>query len=388
MSKVRITSLSVLIILVISGYALPGETFRFAIFSDSRGNLITNACSDDNSGVSTILPLLRDHVLNIHETTPIELVLFPGDMMAGYFPRDALSTAECNRIQLTRWRDIMKPFSDKGIPIRVTAGNHEAASYDLSKGDIRCGEHSRAYLPAFENFQVFKEVLGDMLGEKNGPKSDLGLTYSFDIHGCHFAVITSYTMYENNSFSNETMQWLDSDLKAAHEKGLKLFVVSHSPAFPGGGHTWDSLPFFDPTYTCFDYSGIDRRKERDRFWNVLKRHGVLAYLCGHEHNTQVQLVDGVWHVIAGGLTQKLYKFNGAEDDTKRNLILYDGHFQNPRASVNWPWDYNKKSHWGWAMITVQENSVTMDVYGTSKQPESFQDLKKLKSFTLWEADKR
>lgn len=384
----KIPLLSFLVIVVFSTLAFADDVFHFAVFSDSRGNLTTNSCSDDNSGVSTTLPLIRDHVLRLHQKTPIRLILFPGDMMTGYFPRDASSTAECNRIQLTAWRNIMKPISDKGIPIRVTVGNHEAATFDLSKGDVKCGQHSPAYLPAYENFQVFKEVLGGMLGENNGPKSDLGLTYSFDMNGCHFAVIASYTMYENNSFSNETMQWLDSDLKAAREKGLKLFVASHPPAFPGGGHTWDSLPFLDPTYTCSDYSGVDRRKERDRFWNMLKKHGVLAYFCGHEHNTQIQLVDGVWHVIAGGLTQKLYKFNGAEADTKRNQILYDGHLQNPRVTVNWPWDESKQSHWGWVMITVQKDNVTMDVYGTSKQPESFQDLKKLKSFTLWETGKR
>ncbi|MGO8878912.1 MAG: metallophosphoesterase family protein [Desulfomonilaceae bacterium] len=386
MKRLGITLTTLLTILVLSTATFAEDKFRFAVFSDTRGNLITKSCSDDNAGVSSILPLVRDHVLKINETKLIRLVLFPGDMVTGYFPRDAGSTSECNRVQLGKWREVMKPLLDKGIQVRVTVGNHEVGTFDPSKEDVSCGKHGRPYLPSYQNFQVFKDVLGDMLGEDNGPKSNLGLTYSFDVDGCHFAMISAYTMYENNSFSNETMQWLDNDLKTARDKGYKLFVASHPPAFPGGGHTWDSLPFFDPSYTCSDYSGIDRRKERDRFWNMLKKHGVIAYFCGHEHNTQIQLVDGCWQATIGGLTSELYKFNGAEGDTRRNLILYDGRFQNPKASVNWPWDENNEmSHWGWALVTVDDERVTMDIYGTEKLPESVDDFKKLKTFTLREA---
>ncbi|MGC8605184.1 MAG: metallophosphoesterase family protein, partial [Desulfomonilaceae bacterium] len=327
MKNQNILTLAFALVVAYSAVVGAEEKFRFAVFSDTRGNLITKSCLDDNAGISSILPIVRDHVLKINETEPIHLVVFPGDMVTGYFPRDADSTAECNRIQLTKWRQIMKPFLEKEIMVRVTIGNHEAEAFDPSKEDIGCGEHGQQYLPSYENFQVFKDALGDMLGEGNGPESDLGLTYSFDLDGCHFVVLTSYTMYENNSFSNETINWLDKDLEIAKDKGYKLFVTSHPPAFPGGGHTWDSLPFFDPTYACSDYSGIDRRKDRDRFWNILKKHKVIAYFCGHEHNTQIQLVEGCWQVTIGGLTSELYKFNGVEDDTQRNLILYEGHFQ-------------------------------------------------------------
>ena len=100
-------------------------------------------------------------------------------------------------------------------------------------------------------------------------------------------------------------------------------------------------------------------------------------------------MDGCWQATIGGLTSELYKFNGAEGDTRRNLILYDGRFQNPKASVNWPWDENNEmSHWGWALVTVDGQSVTMDIYGTAKRPESVNDFKILKTFILWEKDKR
>ncbi len=383
MKKRKIMLIAVVSILTFSALVSAEDKFRFAVFSDSRGSLTTKRCSDDNSGVSAILPLVRDHLLRINETTPIQLVLFPGDMITGYFQRDAASTSECNRVQLAKWREIMEPILKKRIMIRVTVGNHEAGTFDSSKGDVRCGRNGHRYLPSYQNFQVFKDVLGDMLAPDNGPKSDLGLTYSFDLHGCHFVVLSAYTMYENNSFSNETMEWLEKDLDSAGSRGYKIFVASHPPAFPGGGHTWDSLPFYDPTYACSGYSGIDRRKERDRFWNILRKHGVTAYFCGHEHNTQIQLVEGCWQATIGGLTSKLYKFNGAIGDVQRNLILYDGHFQNPKAAVNWPWDEtDRKNYWGWALVTVEGQNVTMDIYGTDKRPESVADFNKIKTFTL------
>jgi len=147
---------------------------------------------------------------------------------------------------------------------------------------------------------------------------------------------------------------------------------------------WNSLSFFDPSYTCNDYSGIDRRKERDRFWNILKKHKVVAYLCGHEHNIQIQNVEECWHVVSAGLTEKLYPLNGSPKDTQRNQILYDRAWQNPRASTIWPWNDGQQTLWGWCLITVQGTRITLDVYGSSHKPESVEDLRKLKTFVLQE----
>jgi hypothetical protein len=191
-------------------------------------------------------------------------------------------------------------------------------------------------------------------------------------------------MLQNNSFSEETLKWLESDLAQARRAGLRLFVASHPPAFPGGGHMWNSLSFFDPSYTCDDYSGIDRRKERDRFWNILKKHDVVAYFCGHEHNIQIQNVEGCWHVVSAGLTERLYPLNGSSTDTQRNRILYDGAWQNPRASTIWPWKDGPKTVWGWCLVTVEGPKITLDVFGSSHKPESANDFKKLKTFVLRE----
>ena len=370
------------LLLVETGCGADDQIFRFAVFSDTRGQLKTDKCIDDNFGVAHTLEPVIKSLLAKNVSDPIRLVLFPGDMVSGGAKRDAASVAECNKIQLLHWRETVKPILDAGIKFAVTVGNHEVVERDYTAPQQRCSEHSGAYTPALENFKIFRGVLGDMLPGHDGPESDLGLTYSFDMGGCHFVVLASYTMSQNNSFSDETMKWLARDLSEAKSKKMITFVASHPPAFPGGGHMWNALPFFDPDYTCNNMKGIDRRKERDLFWNLLKKNNVVAYFCGHEHNTQVQEVEGVWQVVSAGLTSRLSPLNGSPWDKQRNTILYEGKFQNPLASVNWPWDDSKKAYWGWCLVTVAGKKVTMDVFGSDILPTKESDLKLLKSFVL------
>jgi len=379
--------LLVVFFLFIHVEGVSGDAFRFAVLCDGRGRVETTRCTDENSGVSSIVPVVVGDILARHGATPIPLVLFPGDMISGLLKRDAPSVAECNRIMLTHWLSVVKPLLDAGMVMRITSGDHEARILNELELSKACSKHYPPYVTSLENFQVLRDVLKDMLGEHEGPSSDLGLTYSFDMNGCHFAVLTAYTMFRHHSFSNEALRWLDRDLTKARKSGLKCFVAAHPPAFPGSRHMWDSLPFYDPSYECDDYDsryGIDRRRERDRFWSILKKHNVIAYFCGHEHNIQVQRVEGVWHVLSGGLTERLYPLNGAGPAGETNLILYEGKAQNPRASLAWPWGESRKPYWGWCLVSVEEDRVMMEVYGTDIKPTTGTELKKLKAFTLWE----
>ena len=387
------------------------EDFRFAVLCDSRAHAEAKTCS---KGVSAVLKVMVQDIVARSESAGIKLVLFPGDLILGLWKKNRESVAECNRAALEEWRKTMQPLVDNGMKVRVTAGNHEAGvalitgvRQDKCKknddeemnpasggGEMKrtfrakssrvCGGYSHQYLPKRENFEVFRTVLAEMLEPGADPGLGMGLTYSFDQGPCHFAVLNAYTMFENNSFSNGALQWLDCDLGDARERGKLLFVASHPPAFPGSKHMRDSLPFFDPDYSCENYSGIDRRKERDRFWNILKKHNVVAYFCGHEHNMQVQRVKGVWQVVAGGVTEKLKPLNGAPEDPRPNTILYNGLLQNPRASVIWPWNQTKKAYWGWCMVSVsaETNRTTMQVFGSAERPKEPEDLSLLKTFVL------
>jgi len=373
-------------LLPVANGALAQDAFRFAVVSDSlAGNeWKTEKCTDENSGVGTILPVMVQHLLGIHKSRPVSLILYPGDLIAGRRNRDKATVAECNLVQLQRWREIVSPLVDAGIPIRITVGNHDAESTVPHR--VRCGQHNWLYMPDMANFEALVKVCGDMREGVQGPASDLGWTYSFDMGSMHFIMLNAFTMFENNSFSNETIKWLIDDLEKAQTDGRTIFVASHTPAFPGGtDRIWSSLPFYDPTYNCEGYQpprGIDRRNQRDRFWNILKQHKVVAYFAGHDHNLQVQQVEGVWHVIAGGLSEELDPLNGAKQDKNSNRILYDGEWQNPRALELWPWMDDQKSYWGYVLATIQAERMTLEVYGTNTRPQAPDEIKLLKTFEL------
>jgi predicted phosphodiesterase len=72
----------------------------------------------------------------------------------------------------------------------------------------------------------------------------------------------------------------------------RIFVVGHEPAYPQPDvdngrlrHETDSLN----AYVA----------HRDRFWDLLKGKGVVAYICGHTHNYSLVKIDGVWQLDAG-----------------------------------------------------------------------------------------
>jgi hypothetical protein len=84
--------------------------------------------------------------------------------------------------------------------------------------------------------------------------------------------------------------WLVADLSATDK--THIFVFGHEPAYPQPDadngrvrHLGDSLDQYPAN--------------RDRFWNLLRDEGIVAYVCGHTHNHSAIEIDGVWQLDAG-----------------------------------------------------------------------------------------
>ena len=84
--------------------------------------------------------------------------------------------------------------------------------------------------------------------------------------------------------------WLVDDLNATDKR--HIFVFGHEPAYPQPDadngrlrHLGDSLD--------------GHPANRDRFWNLLKDKGVVAYMCGHTHGYSAVAIDGVWQLDVG-----------------------------------------------------------------------------------------
>lgn len=129
----------------------------------------------------------------------------------------------------------------------------------------------------------------------SGPSGSEWTTYSFDYANAHFVVLNEY--YDGTSDTgtdgdvvDELYAWLAADLAATTKE--HIFVFGHEPAYPQPDadngrerHMSDSLNKY--------------AAHRDRFWDLLAAHDVVAYVNGHTHNYSAVKIGGVWQIDVG-----------------------------------------------------------------------------------------
>lgn len=285
-----------LIVLIITSTVAFAQSFKFAAMSDSRGS--------DNGVNTPVVTALVNHLL---ENNPdLKFVVFAGDMVNGHKNNPALTRSE-----LIHWKEVMAPiYNSPNIVwpgIWPAVGNHEIRHRD--------------------DENTFREIFPDVF--MNGPDEQKGLSYSFDFGNSHFCVMNTDAWYHGD-ISDTTddrpdwhyikyLDWLESDLKAAHDKGMKhIFTFSHEMPFPIGGHLHDGLPNLGK-----DFKGvIDSTRQfylgkRDKFWELMEEYNADAHICGHEHLYGREEVNGIYQVLTGSCGAPLYELNPRpEDDTE------------------------------------------------------------------------
>lgn len=128
-----------------------------------------------------------------------------------------------------------------------------------------------------------------------GPSGCPETTYSFDYENAHFVVVNEYCNTGGDDLTDGDIpdhlyQWLANDLAATDK--THTFIFGHEPAYPQpdadngrARHMGDSLNKYPAN--------------RDRFWELLKEAGVVAYFCGHTHNYSAVKIDGIWQLDSG-----------------------------------------------------------------------------------------
>lgn len=167
-------------------------------------------------------------------------------------------------------------------PYYISPGNHEMSPF-THNSDV----------PGFDPAALFNEEF-----KQPGPlKGYEGFVFSWDFGKVHFVSIATnrfdplvtkppYAMYY---VSDAQIAWLDADLLKARNNGAEfIFVFGHSNAFVGTGGDWAKA-----TSDVGDLNNIDP-KQRDRFWAMLAKHNIDAYVCGHRHfSDDSVVVNGV-----------------------------------------------------------------------------------------------
>jgi len=131
---------------------------------------------------------------------------------------------------------------------------------------------------------------------RKGPPGAEETTYSFDFGNSHVVMLNQYfdgksdAVRGKESLPDATLEWLEQDLAATRQP--LIWVVGHKPL--------RSLPDMDSRRVRHEKELISANKTRmERFVDLLKRHRVKAYICGHTHSTSVARVKGIWQLDSG-----------------------------------------------------------------------------------------
>lgn len=130
---------------------------------------------------------------------------------------------------------------------------------------------------------------------RKGPENGEETTYSFDFQHAHFIVINEYYDGESDTgtdgdISDPLYNWLQTDL----EENTKpiVFVFGHEPIV--------SIPDYHNGRHRHKGDNLDAHPENNhRFQELLRKHAVIAYICGHTHDYSHAKINGLWQIDAG-----------------------------------------------------------------------------------------
>jgi hypothetical protein len=228
----------------------PSVMFKFAVTDDSRAAGGTAAKSN---GVSTVVlaAIAKDIAAQ-----GVDFILFPGDMVSG-----ETDTSTDLSSMLNTWKATMGPVYDAGIPVYVTRGNHE---YNTPTNGAR-NPLDPSHTPFLAHFSM----------PTNGPKSELGMTYSFTWKNATIIAFDQYagrtdaynnTLYAPGSNHGQAMNSWVLDQINSSASGVN-FVMAHEQIFPTKSH-----------HDCL----ANDPDSRDALIHALGTHNG-TYFSGHDH---------------------------------------------------------------------------------------------------------
>jgi hypothetical protein len=187
-----------------------------------------------------------------------DFVCFLGDEVMG------LTTSGADlRAQWRYWLEHEMAWLDRAItPLYNVPANH--TTYDAMSE------------------RVYAEVMTHL--PANGPAGQERLTYC--VRRDDLLMIFVNTMSTALGEGRMETEWLEATLRQHADAHHKL-VFGHHPAWPVNGFSGE-------------YQRELEHENGRRFWDVLRRHGVLAYFCSHMLAFDVQVHDGILQVLTAG----------------------------------------------------------------------------------------
>lgn len=222
---------------------------RFVVYGDCCSGIPGALHEETAASVNRVVAALQP---------PPDFVCFLGDEVMG------LTTSEDNlRAQWRYWLNHEMAWLDRTVtPLYNVPANHTA--YDVMSE------------------RVYADVMTHL--PANGPAGQERLSYF--VRRGDLLMIFVNTMSTALGEGRVETDWLEETLRQHADARHKL-VFGHHPVWPVNG-----------------FSGEYQREleyvNGQRFWGVLRRHGVLAYFCSHMLALDVQVRDGILQILTAG----------------------------------------------------------------------------------------
>jgi hypothetical protein len=309
---------------------LHAQSFKFAVLCDTRSNGYENGENGVNvSAVKAVCQHLKEQ--------GAVLVLAPGDFICGnvkwYEPTPPANATQFQSfLKAAASQGIGLPGSNMEIPLYPVRGNHECYQQILPGDSIKA---------------AWLKSIGYAL-PANGPKDEIGFTYSFTYNNSLFLGVDEY-MHASSSQKKGiglNQAWVNRVLKN-NPKAKHVFVFGHTPAF--AAHHKDCLG--------------EQPLRRDVFLRSIYQRGDI-YFCGHDHfyaRAKVPVFKPDNSTIKGYIQQVITPsgapfLTGNRSDNHK----WDGEYQNKMVI---PETYIDNAV-GYQLVTVDKDKVTVQFIAT------------------------
>lgn len=283
------------------------KKFTFAYCSDSRAGK-----GGGERNISGTNAYIMKKMAALSKYEGVKFVQFTGDLINGYS-----NSKERMKLEYANWKHAVEPFWHH-LPFYVGMGNHEAYSYHF-RDTVENTLYHINHFP-FDDNSAESLFMENFVNPLDGPESEDGSVYdpnlkktdfpsykesvySYKYDNIAMVVLNSdywFTPYGISKIGgnlhayimDNQLEWLEKTVtKYENDSSIDhIFVTSHTPCFPNGGHVGDDMWYNGNNKRRPVVGGIAVAKgiieRRDEILDILinKSKKTVAILTGDEHN--------------------------------------------------------------------------------------------------------
>ena len=223
------------------------------------------------------------YVLNSIRKENPEFVLVAGDLVMGHWDGKFWNDA-----------DTIKKYSQQYYSNWINRMNDHDLKFYTALGDHDIGDDAWRDEKKFRAVGLYKKAFSDLLKmPQNGPDHMKGTAFWWRNKNVLFISVDVFEEGQSElgfikpGVTGDQLKWVQTVLDSNPDVDHRI-VMGHIPVL-GPVRRWSSSML-----------NIKEGRESD-FWQVMKKYGVDAYLCGEVHAVTCTERDGIMQVAHGGL---------------------------------------------------------------------------------------